>query len=39
MIPLEKIKDLDTSTKIAYNVGDMGKIIVATGFENLPKVQ
>ena len=32
------MKDFDTSTKIAYNVGDLSKIIVATGFENLPKV-
>ena len=25
--------------KLPYNVGDLGKIIVATGFEWLPKVQ
>ena len=25
--------------KLAYNVGDLGKISVATGFEWLPKVQ
>ena len=31
-----KIKDFDTFTKI---VGDLGKIIVAKGFEKLPKVQ
>ena len=28
-----------TPSKIAENVGDLGKIIVATGFEKLPKVQ
>ena len=33
------MKYFDTFTKIAKNVGDLGKIIVATGFENLPKVQ
>ena len=33
------MKDFDTFTKIAKNVGDLGKIIVATGFEKLPKVQ
>ena len=33
------MKDFDTSTKIAQNVGNLGKIIVATGFEKLPKVQ
>ena len=31
--------DFDKPTKIALNVGDSGKIIVATGFEKLPKVQ
>ena len=30
------MKDFDTFTKIVLNVG---KIIVATGFERLPKVQ
>ena len=25
--------------KLPMNVGDLGKLIVATGFENLPKVQ
>ena len=34
-----KMKDFDTFTKRAQNVGDLGKIIVATGFEKLPKVQ
>ena len=33
------MKDFDTFTKIAKNVGDLGKIIIATGFEKLPKVQ
>ena len=43
MISLEKLnKDFveihfDTFTKIAKNVGNLGKIIVATGFERLPK--
>ena len=30
------MKDLDTLPK---NVGDLGKLIFATGFEKLPKVQ
>ena len=34
-----KFKDFDTFTKIAKNVVDLGKLIVATGFEKLPKVQ
>ena len=33
------MKDFDTYTKIIKNVGDLGKIIIATGFEKLPKVQ
>ena len=33
------MKDFDTFPKITKNVGDLGKIIVATGLENLPKVQ
>ena len=33
------MKDFDTFTKFDYNVGNLGKIIVATGFEKLPKVQ
>ena len=34
------MKDFVTLTKIAYiNVGNLAKIIVATGFENLPKGQ
>ena len=35
----QKIEDFDTLTKTAQNVGDLGKIIVATCFEKLPKVQ
>ena len=38
MIPLETWKIL-TLYKNCLNVGDLGKIIVATGFEKLPKVQ
>ena len=34
-----KMKYFDYFTKIAKNVADLGKIIVATGFEKLPKVQ
>ena len=33
------MKDFDTITKIAKNVGDLGKIILATGFEKFPIVQ
>ena len=33
------MKDFDTFTKIAKNVGNLGKIIFATNFEKLPKVQ
>jgi len=33
------MKDFDTFTKIAKNVGNLGKIILATGFKKLPKVQ
>ena len=29
----------DTFTKLLKNVGDLGKLIVAKGFKNLPKVQ
>ena len=39
MISLEKWKFLKPSQKLYKNVGDLGKIIVATGFEKLPKVQ
>ena len=34
-----KIIDFDTFSKIAKNVGDLGKIIVTKGFKKLPKVQ
>ena len=36
---LEKIKTLTPSQKLPKNVGDLDKIIVAKGFEKLPKVQ
>ena len=35
MISLEKLKILQ---KLQKNVGDLGKLIAATGFEKLPKV-
>ena len=34
-----KMNDFDTFTKLPNNEGNLGKIIVATGFEWLPKVQ
>ena len=39
MISLEKCKILTPLQKLPKNVGDLGKIIVATGFERLHKVQ
>ena len=39
MISLEKFKILTPLQKLPKNVGDMGKLIVAKGFEKLPKVQ
>ena len=33
------MKDFCTFTKLPNNVGDLGKIIVATCFKKLPKVQ
>ena len=39
MILLEKLKILMPSQKFTRNVGDLGKSIVAEGFEKLPKVQ
>ena len=39
MISLEKWKILTHLQKLPKNVGNLGKIIVATGFEKLPKVQ
>ena len=39
MISLEKLKILTPFQKLPKNVGDLGKLIVAKGFEKLPKVQ
>ena len=39
MISLEKLKFLTPLQKLPKNVGDFGKLIVAKGFEKLPKVQ
>ena len=39
MISLEKLKILTPLQKLPKNVGDLGKLIVATDFEKLPKVQ
>ena len=39
MISLEKLKILIPLLKLPKNVGDLGKLIVAIGFEMLPKVQ
>ena len=39
MILQEKLKILTTLQKLPKNVRDLGKIIVAKGFETLPKVQ
>ena len=39
MNSLEKWIILTPLQKLHYNVGDLGKIIVATSFECLPKVQ
>ena len=38
MILLEKFKILTPLQKLPKNVGDLGKLIVAKGFEKLPKV-
>ena len=38
-ISLNKLKILIPIQKLPKNVGHLGKLIVATGFENLPKVQ
>ena len=38
MISLEKWKISTPSQKLPKNVGDLDKIIVATGFEKFPKV-
>ena len=34
-----KMNDFGTFTKLPKNVGDLGKLIVAKGFEKLPNVQ
>ena len=39
MISLEKLKILTPLQNLLMNVGDLGKLIVATGFEKLHKVQ
>ena len=39
MIPLEKWKILSPLQKLSKNEDNLGKIIDATGFEMLPKVQ
>ena len=39
MIPLEKWKIKTPLQKLPKHVGDLGKIIFATGFEKLHKVQ
>ena len=39
MVSLEKWMILTPLQKLPKNVGDFGKLIVATGFEKLPKVQ
>ena len=38
MILLEKLKTLTSLQKMLKNLGDLGKLIVAKGFEKLPKV-
>ena len=38
MISLEKLKIFTPLQKLPKNVGDLGKLIVDTGFEKLPKV-
>ena len=39
MISLEKLHILTPLQKLPKNVGDLGTIIAAKGFEKLPKVQ
>ena len=39
MISLEKLKILTPLQKLPKNEGDLGKLIVAKGFEKLPKVE
>ena len=38
MISLEKLKIPTPLQKLPKNLGDLGKLIVAKGFENLPKL-
>ena len=38
MISPENFKILTPLQKLPQNVGDLGKLIAATGFEKLPKV-
>ena len=37
MISLEKLKILTPLQKLPKNVGDLGKLIIAKGFESCPK--
>ena len=39
MISLEKLKIITPLQKLPKNVGDLGKLIVAKGFKNLPEDQ
>ena len=39
IISQEKLKILTTLQKMPKNVGDLGKLIAAKGFKNLPIVQ
>ena len=39
MISLKKLKILTPLQKLPKNVRDLGKLIVAKGFDKLPKVQ
>ena len=39
MISIEKLKILTPLQNLPKNVGDLVKLIVAKGFEKLPKVQ
>ena len=39
MISLGELNILTPLQKLPKNVGDLGKLIVATSFEKLPKVQ
>ena len=38
MILLEKLKILTPLQKLPKNVGDLGKLSIAKGFEKLPKI-